>query len=116
MASSDSVIREVLHAYKQKMPRELKVIDAFLAYVLVMGMVQLVYMAAVGSFPYNSFLGGFLCTVGVFVLTVSLRMQLNDKNRLDERNRWGALSKRRAYVDWLLCNLILHMAVLNFVG
>jgi len=30
---------------------------------------QVLYCALVGTFPFNSFLSGFLSTVGVFVLT-----------------------------------------------
>lgn len=116
MASSDFVIYEVLEAYNDKVSRELKMIDLFLGYVLATGIIQMLYMSVVGSFPFNSFLAGFFSAVGVFVLTVSLRMQLNPENRKNKDNRWSKLTKRRAYLDWLFCNFILHMAVLNFVG
>ncbi|PXF46131.1 Dolichyl-diphosphooligosaccharide--protein glycosyltransferase subunit DAD1 [Gracilariopsis chorda] len=115
-ASGSSVLQDVFHAYKQNVSRELQAIDMFLGYVLVTGIVQMVYMLCAGSFPYNSFLAGFLCSVGVFVLTVSLRMQVNPVNTANALNRWTKLSKRRAYMHWLFCNLILHMAVLNFAG
>ena len=39
-------------------------------------LIQLAYCALVGTFPFNSFLAGFLPTVGMFVLTVCLRMQV----------------------------------------
>lgn len=116
MATTGFVPKDVWNAYSQNVPAYLKVVDAFLAYVLSVGIIQFVYALAVGSFPFNSFLAGFLSTVGVFVLTVSLRMQLNEKNRQDENNRWGGITTKRAVADWLFCNLILHMAVLNFLG
>jgi len=31
--------------------------------------VQFIYMLLVGTFPFNSFLAGFFCCVGFFVLT-----------------------------------------------
>lgn len=94
----------------------LKKIDAFLVYILFMGIIQAVYGLAAGTFPFNSFLAGFLSCVGVFVLTVSLRMQIDPRERKNPANRWAHLSVKRAYADWLFCNLILHMAVLNFLG
>jgi len=115
-ARSGIVVKDVLNAYVAKVPRELKIVDAFLVYVLATGIVQFGYMMLVGSFPFNSFLAGFLSCVGVFVLTVALRMQVDQRNRADPNNRWDKLTIPRAYGDWLFCNLILHMAVLNFLG
>lgn len=114
--STGFVLRDVWDAYNIVVPTPLKKIDAFLAYVLLTGITQFVYALYVGSFPFNSFLAGFLSCVGVFVLTVSLRMQIDPRVRADPSNRWSHLTVRRAYVDWLFCNLILHMTVLNFVG
>lgn len=31
------------------------------------GVIQFVYMAVIGTFPYNAFLSGFACSVGMFV-------------------------------------------------
>lgn len=115
-STSGLVVQDVFHAYRQNVPRDLQIVDAFLVYVLTTGIAQLCYMLAVGSFPFNSFLAGFLSCVGVFVLTTSLRMQISEKNRMDEANRWTGLTRERAVADWLFCNLILHVAVLNFVG
>lgn len=106
----------MFQAYSAKVPKHLQAIDAFLVYVLATGIVQFCYMSLVGTFPFNSFLAGFLSCVGVFVLTVALRMQVDERNRRDARNRWGDLSRSRAYADWLFCNLVLHLAVLNFLG
>lgn len=114
--STGFILQDVWNAYNEAVPKPLKKIDAFLAYVLVMGIVQFVYGLTVGTFPFNSFLAGFFSCVGVFVLTVSLRMQVDPRVRKDKQNRWSTLTVRRAYADWLFCNLILHMAVLNFLG
>lgn len=113
---SGGVVRDVWNAYSARVPPSLQVVDALLVYVLWAGVVQFAYAAAVGSFPFNAFLAGFLSCVGVFVLTVALRMQINPVNVADPANGWTALTPQRAYADWLFCNLILHTAVLNFVG
>ena len=47
----------------------MKLLDGFLVYVLLTGVLQFLYCLLVGTFPFNAFLSGFICTVGVFVLT-----------------------------------------------
>lgn len=113
-STSGFVPLDVLRAYRANVPHNLQIIDVFLVYVLITGIVQFVYALCVGSFPFNSFLAGFLSCVGVFVLTVSLRMQLSPLS--DKNARWQNLSPQRTIIDWLFCNAILHMAVLNFLG
>lgn len=113
---SGGVVRDVWSAYSARVSPALQVIDAMLVYILWAGIVQFVYALAVGTFPFNAFLAGFLSCVGVFVLTVALRIQVNPVNSKNPANGWQCLSPQRAYADWLFCNLILHIAVLNFVG
>ena len=69
-------------------------------------LIQLAYCALVGTFPFNSFLAGFLSTVGMFVLTVCLRMQVVS----------GTVTAQRAWAEYAVANLVLHLAVLNFMG
>ena len=55
--------------YHNTTPRRLKLIDCFLGYVMATGIIQFVYQLVVGSFPFNSFLAGFISTVATFILT-----------------------------------------------
>jgi hypothetical protein len=48
---------------------QVKILDSFLVYVLLTGLLQIAYCAVVGTFPFNSFLSGLFSTIGVFVLT-----------------------------------------------
>lgn len=43
-------------------------IDCYLVYIMLTGIIQFVYMILAGTFPYNAFLAGFISTVGSFVL------------------------------------------------
>ena len=81
-------------------------IDAFLWCIGATALIQLAYCALVGTFPFNSFLAGFLSTVGMFVLTVCLRMQVVS----------GTVTAQRAWAEYAVANLVLHLAVLNFMG
>lgn len=56
------------HSYKKETPTSLKMIDCYLAYIMLTGIFQFVYMVLAGTFPYNAFLAGFISTVGSFVL------------------------------------------------
>ena len=54
--------------YNVKTPQKLKIVDAYLAYIMFTGIAQFVYCCLVGTFPFNSFLAGFISSVGSFVL------------------------------------------------
>lgn len=63
-----SVLVKFYDEYMQSTPKKLKIVDAYLLYVLLTGIVQFVYCCLVGTFPFNSFLAGFISSVGSFVL------------------------------------------------
>ncbi|XP_060674639.1 dolichyl-diphosphooligosaccharide--protein glycosyltransferase subunit DAD1-like isoform X3 [Ziziphus jujuba] len=45
-----------------------KIIDLYVVYAVFTALTQVVYMAIVGSFPFNSFLSGVLSCIGTAVL------------------------------------------------
>lgn len=63
-----SVIAKFYDEYIQSTPKRLKIVDAYLVYVFLTGVFQFGYCCLVGTFPFNSFLSGFISTVGSFVL------------------------------------------------
>lgn len=63
-----SVLKNLWMRYHEDTSQRLKLIDAYLAYVMLTGIIQFVYCCLVGTFPFNSFLSGFISTVGCFVL------------------------------------------------
>eukprot|EP01098_Paradermamoeba_levis_P016438 TRINITY_DN887_c0_g1_i1.p1 TRINITY_DN887_c0_g1~~TRINITY_DN887_c0_g1_i1.p1 ORF type:complete len:109 (+),score=40.55 TRINITY_DN887_c0_g1_i1:132-458(+) len=104
-----TIIAKFYEQYQENTPKRLKIIDVFLGYVLLTGIFQFVYCALIGTFPFNSFLSGFISTVGSFVLIVCLRMQVDPTNE-------KRYSPERAFADFLFCNVILHLFVFNFMG
>lgn len=62
------ILRKLNEEYQISTPKKLKLIDAYLVYVLLTGIIQFVYCLLVGTFPFNSFLSGFISTVGSFIL------------------------------------------------
>lgn len=68
MAKIAAVLNKFYNEYTNKTPKKLKLIDAYLLYILLTGIVQFVYCLLVGTFPFNSFLSGFISTVSCFIL------------------------------------------------
>ncbi|KAM0712470.1 hypothetical protein Q7P37_011566 [Cladosporium fusiforme] len=73
----------VWNGYVDKTPQRVKLLDAFLVFLMAVGLLQFLYCVIAGNFPFNAFLSGFSATVGQFVLTVSLRIQTNPENKAD---------------------------------
>lgn len=63
-----SVVRKFYDEYMNSTPKKLKIVDAYLFYIMLTGIIQFVYCALVGTFPFNSFLSGFISCVGSFVI------------------------------------------------
>lgn len=92
--------------------QKLRLIDIFLAFLVVLGVLQFVFCALVGNFPFNAFLGGFVSTVGQFVLTVSLRLQTVSANE----PLFKGILPERAFGDYIFSSLLLHFVVYHFIN
>ncbi|XP_066156975.1 dolichyl-diphosphooligosaccharide--protein glycosyltransferase subunit DAD1 [Euwallacea fornicatus] len=112
MAQITSVVSKFFNDYLSKTPKKLKAIDAYLFYILLTGIIQFLYCILVGTFPFNSFLSGFISTVSCFVLGVCLRLQVNPENK----NQFYGISPERGFADFIFAHTILHLVVMNFVG
>lgn len=134
-------------SYLHKTPERLKFIDAFLAFIVLSGVFQFAYCVLVTNFPFNAFLAGyavavvglhflahrgcrFASSVGQFVLTASLRAQVNPENRSEFKDvspercvlpsfivvhAWPTRTYR-AFADFALGSIVLHFFVFNFLG
>ncbi|XP_060519815.1 dolichyl-diphosphooligosaccharide--protein glycosyltransferase subunit DAD1 [Cylas formicarius] len=112
MLKAAAVATKFFNEYNTKTSKKLKVIDAYLFYILVTGVIQFFYCLLVGTFPFNSFLSGFISTVGCFVLAVCLRLQVNPENK----NQFFGISPERGFADFIFAHVVLHLVVMNFIG
>ncbi|KAJ3054815.1 Dolichyl-diphosphooligosaccharide-protein glycosyltransferase subunit dad1 [Rhizophlyctis rosea] len=110
-SSQVDLISRLLSSYNKETPQSLKIIDAYLVFVMLTGIIQFVYVILAGTFPYNSFLAGFIASVGTFVLAANLRIQVNPKN-----TEFKHLSPERAFADYLFSSIIFYAFVVNFLG
>ncbi|KAK4447655.1 DAD family-domain-containing protein [Podospora aff. communis PSN243] len=108
----DQVVVNLANHYQNKTPQRTKLIDAFMAFLVVVGALQFVYCVVAGNYPFNAFLSGFSATVGQFVLTASLRIQTTEANKSD----FPSVSPERAFADYVVCSLILHFFCVNFIN
>merc|ERR1711970_132319 len=105
-------ISTLYSAYVKTTPTKLKAVDAYLFYIFTTGVVQFIYCCMVGTFPFNAFLAGFISCVASFILGVNLRMQTNPENAQVFDN----ILPERAFADFLLAHIVLHLVVANFLG
>ncbi|XP_058721441.1 dolichyl-diphosphooligosaccharide--protein glycosyltransferase subunit DAD1-like [Vicia villosa] len=104
------LIRALWSAYSAT-PTNLKIIDHYVVFAVFTALIQVVYMALVGTFPFNSFLSGVLSCVGTAVLAVCLRIQVNKENK-----EFKDFAPERAFADFVFCNVVLHLVIMNFLG
>ncbi|CAK7264804.1 oligosaccharyltransferase complex subunit epsilon [Sporothrix epigloea] len=106
------VLQTLLQNYQKATPQRVKLLDAFMAFLVAVGVLQFVYCVLAGNYPFNAFLSGFSSTVGQFVLTASLRIQTTEANK----SEFPAVSPERAFADYVVCSLILHFFCINFIN
>lgn len=80
MTNLKVVFNKFYGEYVQNTPNKLKIVDAYLVYIVLTGVIQFVYCCLVGSFPFNSFLSGFISTISCFILGGKYTIQLNIKS------------------------------------
>ncbi|KAJ3017442.1 Dolichyl-diphosphooligosaccharide-protein glycosyltransferase subunit dad1 [Thoreauomyces humboldtii] len=105
------LVKRLLSSYRTNTPQSLKLIDSYLFFVMLTGIIQFVYVVLVGTFPYNSFLSGFGASVGSFVLAANLRIQINPQNAAEMK-----ISPERAFADFAFASIVLFGFVVNFLG
>ncbi|KAK7540813.1 DAD family-domain-containing protein [Phyllosticta citribraziliensis] len=98
--------------YQAKTDQRTKLLDVFMAFLVVVGALQFIYCVIGGNYPFNAFLSGFSATVGQFVLTASLRIQTNPENKAD----FESISHERAFADYIFGSVILHFFCVNFIN
>ena len=106
------IIGKFFKEYVKSTPRKLKIIDSYLLYIFITGVFQFIYCCLVGTFPFNSFLSGFVSSVSCFVLAVCLRLQANPANQ----SHFRGISPERGFADFIFAHITLHLVIMNFIG
>ncbi|KAE8350383.1 putative oligosaccharyl transferase subunit Dad1 [Aspergillus coremiiformis] len=118
-SSVSEIVHHVWQQYLTTTPERTMLLDAFMAFLVLIGGIQFVYCVLAGNYPFNAFLSGFSAAVGQFVLTASLRMQTST-DKAKGANGMGVgsdgVSHERAFADYIFGSLILHFFCINFIN
>merc|ERR1712080_133319 len=105
-----NLVSGIKQEYLRSTSDTVKIVDAFILFSMLTGMSQMLYMIMSGTtFPFNSFLAGFLSCVGFFTLLMSLRIQITNPTQF-------RISEERAFADFVMLNVVLHFVVLSYMG
>ncbi|KAJ1746992.1 Dolichyl-diphosphooligosaccharide-protein glycosyltransferase subunit dad1 [Coemansia sp. RSA 1821] len=110
-AAVAEILAALSQGYTSRTPLRLRAIDAYMAFCAVAALVQLVYCAAAGSFPYNAFLAGFGSAAACFVFAATLRIKSDPRNAAQFRG-----TPEGAFAEFVFCHIALHFVVANFLG
>ncbi|CAO1630301.1 unnamed protein product [Parajaminaea phylloscopi] len=110
-AQPRNVLASVWSAYQQATPPRHKIIDAFLIFNMVAGILIFAHGMLVTTFPFDSWIAAFASTAGQFVLTAALRIQTTPANASD----FPKVTQSRAFADFLFGSIILHFFVINYL-
>ncbi|KAF7597109.1 oligosaccharyltransferase complex subunit epsilon [Aspergillus hancockii] len=102
LATNSSVYDIAHHVWQQYLattPQRTILLDAFMAFLVLVGGIQFVYCVVAGNYPFNAFLSGFCAAVGQFVLTASLRMQTSNGVSKEGAKKSGEKGKDREGVS-----------------
>ncbi|PIA19458.1 defender against death DAD protein [Coemansia reversa NRRL 1564] len=111
MPAPTDVLTKLTRDYAATTPQRLKVIDTYMVFCVAVGLIQFVYCVLVGTFPYNAFLAGFGSAVACFVFAANLRIKTNPSN-----SRQFEASPESAFAEFVLCHIVLHFVITNFLG
>ena len=101
---------DLVIAYHKNTGMACKALDGYLAFCAFTGIMQAIYCVAVSSFPYNAFIGTFAASVGSFVFAANIRLKWSKLGELEHQEILKSVT------EFLVCSLILHMFVANFIG
>eukprot|EP01039_Chlorochromonas_danica_P006452 gene6452-7116_t len=109
MNSLQQVFQRVKSDYLSTKNKKFLMVDALIAYTLATALLQIVYVVLVGNFPFNSFLSGLFCHLGIFTLAVSLRLQLSS-------SEFSSVAPEKAFGDFAFSVAVLLFVVFSFLG
>ncbi|KAK6904745.1 hypothetical protein I203_105561 [Kwoniella mangroviensis CBS 8507] len=111
-AALQSSFQTLLDNYQTTIPARVKLIDSFLLFIFISGVLQFAYRVLITSYPFYAFAGGFGSTVGQFVLLAGLRAQVAP----GRDGEFKEVSQERAFADFCAASVILHLFAFNFLG
>lgn len=57
----DAAVQSLWNSYNAETSPRLKLVDAFLVFIMLSGIAQFLYCILVTNYPFNAFLAGYVC-------------------------------------------------------
>ncbi|VVT56578.1 uncharacterized protein SAPINGB_P005160 [Magnusiomyces paraingens] len=111
LEASNALVK-LINKYFETASTRLRLIDCFMAFLVLVGVLQFVIVLIIGTYPFNAFLGGFASTIGQFVLLAGLRIQTSKANA----SQFPSVTPERAIADFIVGSLLLHFMVYHFIN
>ena len=103
-----SICDAIQNSYHTTTPKKAKVIDVYLLFTVLSGILVFVYGVLTSAVPYHSFLAGFMSTIGSFALGFNLRCQIVDPSL--------NISAEKSLAQFLICHVFLFTGIANFIA
>jgi hypothetical protein len=73
-SAAQNALQELWRAYRDTTESRLKIVDAFLVFIMLSGVFQFLYFVLVTDFPFNAFISGYVTLHLVFVQQILIRV------------------------------------------
>ena len=103
-------VSEARSQYLKGTPPKLRLLDNLIALCIVTFAMQVCYGVLFNRDPFYSFIAGVFCSLGIFAMTASLRVQLTD------RATFESYTTKRLVFDYILGCLLVFFATLLLMG
>jgi len=95
--------------YDSNTPPKLKMVDSLIVLTGLTFLLQVGYGVLVCRDPFNSFIAGVFCSMGIFGLTMSLRIQLSSQKDF-------AMHTSKMIFEYIIGCLLMFFAVFLLMG
>jgi len=101
-----------LAKYSSETPEKMKMVDSLALLSLALFVVQIAYGILLGKRdPFNSFIAGTFCSLGIFALTISLRIQLSNL-----KESFSDYSQKQLLFEYIIGSLLMFFACFLLMG
>lgn len=89
---------------------KLRLLDNVIGLCIATFLIQVVYGVVFNRDPFNSFIAGVFCSLGLFAMTASLRVQLTNPDAFE------SLATKRMVFEYIIGSLLVFFASLLLMG
>eukprot|EP00354_Favella_ehrenbergii_P012338 CAMPEP_0170466590 /NCGR_PEP_ID=MMETSP0123-20130129/10493_1 /TAXON_ID=182087 /ORGANISM="Favella ehrenbergii, Strain Fehren 1" /LENGTH=129 /DNA_ID=CAMNT_0010732757 /DNA_START=60 /DNA_END=449 /DNA_ORIENTATION=- len=109
-STCQAAFSDVREKYLANTHPKLRLLDNLIAFSIATFFLQVVYGVLVSRDPFYSFIAGVFCSLGVFAMSASLRVQLTDPESFSQ------YASKRLIFEYIIGTLLVFFASLLLMG